>query len=788
MLPTSPSHPPRLARVRSAIVVLAVLASTLSSGSLAVGAAPQLRTATAVALSPVNVRLLARTKADAHEPTPRPVPRLSLPARAGAPQLKGAAQAPAAPLVRVASPGFFEQTAFGGMADSAGGGSTSPTIEPPDPWVAVGPSHVVQAVNTRLRFSTRLGAQLAEVSLVSFFGENSQAIDGDARVLYDKIHGRWVASELSADCSTGHLRLAVSDSNDPTSSWHRWVLNFPGQLPDYPGLGFSSDKVALSANRFAWSGCAPGAFIDGYFAVLDWADLLAGTSTFTYKTLTSPTVDTWRPAPNLTSDPVLHLIGEGSSGEVFYLAVTGTNHAGNTDFTGNDLTGAGIVDSFLTPPQPIDPLGQIGPTVLDSRPTDAVWQSGHLWFVSTYPHTYDGGATFRDVVRITEIATAGSVSVVQDVLLGDAGFDAFYGGIGLTSLGGAFIVMAESSASSPVSLLVGYQRPSAPNTIAGFRTLATGLAGYKGDRWGDYVGVATDPVYPHAVWQAGEFANSVGSWSTRVSKLTEDAVAPTITSRSPLANAVNVGVSPTVTAVLSEAVTGVDATSMALSNVADFVNLAATVSYNPSTRTATLHPAAPLQEGATYRVAMSGRIKDLSGNALAWTTWTFSTGAPTTFKRGTHTGYKFNSTGGVIGIKTFTLASDSAASAGGRGTVTNQSGMWLTITSGLWAGYRIRESSVVYLNSMPISPPAGANMKFSPAVPLTFLKGTHTGYKFDSAGAVTGEKTFTLGSTSYATTVSRSTTSTQSGKWFLVSGGVWAGYWLLASEVVFLKP
>jgi hypothetical protein len=103
-------------------------------------------------------------------------------------------------------------------------------------------------------------------------------------------------------------------------------------------------------------------------------------------------------------------------------------------------------------------------------------------------------------------------------------------------------------------------------------------------------------------------------------------LAPTVVAKSPAPSATNVSLSPTATARFSEAVTGVSTSSMVLSKTSDYVGIAASVTYDPATLTATLHPSASLLPNTTYRLALSGRIKDVDGNSLAWTTWTFTTG------------------------------------------------------------------------------------------------------------------------------------------------------------------
>ena len=269
-----------------------------------------------------------------------------------------------------------------------------------------------------------------------------------------------------------------------------------------------------------------------------------------------------------------------------------------------------------------------------------------------------------------------------------------------------------------------------------------------------------------------------------------DTTPPTVTVKSPLPNATNVSVSTNVTATFSEAVTGVSTGTFAISKSPYTVNLPAAVSYNGGSKTATLNPNANLLPGTKYRVALSGGIKDTAGNPLAWTTWYFTTAssppALVTFKQGTHTGYQFNASGALTASKTFTLTANSGAQSTTRQAITNQSGMWLLISSGVWTGYWVRESSTTYLTASPIPLPAGSNAIFSPAKLLTILKGTHTGYQFTGSGALTASKTFTLTANSGAQTTARSTRTNQYGKWFLVSSGVWAGYWVLSSDVIHL--
>ena len=82
--------------------------------------------------------------------------------------------------------------------------------------------------------------------------------------------------------------------------------------------------------------------------------------------------------------------------------------------------------------------------------------------------------------------------------------------------------------------------------------------------------------------------------------------------------------------------------------------------------------------------------------------------------------------------------------------------------------------------------PSRGNWRLLPGQSLAFLKGTHTAYQFGSTGAVTATKTYTLSGNSSASTSSRSALTNQSGSFYSVTTGVWAGYWMRASDVVYL--
>jgi hypothetical protein len=190
-------------------------------------------------------------------------------------------------------------------------------------------------------------------------------------------------------------------------------------------------------------------------------------------------------------------------------------------------------------------------------------------------------------------------------------------------------------------------------------------------------------------------------------------VTPSVLGTYPAANAtvVSVAVQPAVQ--FERIVAGVGPASFLLRRP-DGTSVPATVTNNGDSRQYTLHPSSQLQQGTTYTLVLTSAIVGVEGGAIepvsgSFTTWgnpppsppsgptTFSPAAQVLFKQGTHTGYRFSASGALTASKTYTLTKDSGAATSQRATLPNQSGSWLYITNGVWAGYWLRASDVLGL-------------------------------------------------------------------------------------------
>lgn len=101
---------------------------------------------------------------------------------------------------------------------------------------------------------------------------------------------------------------------------------------------------------------------------------------------------------------------------------------------------------------------------------------------------------------------------------------------------------------------------------------------------------------------------------------------PTVTRRSPAANARGIRRLANATATFSENVGGVSRTTFTLKNTRNGRGVTVTVSYNSRTHVATLNPSVTLARNTTYTATLGSRIKDSDGNPITAMSWRFTTG------------------------------------------------------------------------------------------------------------------------------------------------------------------
>jgi hypothetical protein len=272
---------------------------------------------------------------------------------------------------------------------------------------------------------------------------------------------------------------------------------------------------------------------------------------------------------------------------------------------------------------------------------------------------------------------------------------------------------------------------------------------------------------------------------------------PSVTSVTPARNAVGVDPSGSIQATFNKPVTGVSSSSFLVSDVYG-LTVPGTVTYSSGARRATFVPSLPLEAGLVYRATLTTAIKNLLGSRMARYTWLFTVAgavAPSTtlyapaqqllLAAGTNTRYQFTMAGVMRAEQSATLAADTMVSTSVRRTLPAQAGTWFYVSDGKWHGYWLRQSDAVQLAEGGAVVGVAEPQPFEAPAEVRIRRGTHTGYTFSSTGVMTAHKTVTVMGR-LADTIELATIANQAGSWFRMSSGNWSGYWLRASDVVYL--
>jgi hypothetical protein len=403
-------------------------------------------------------------------------------------------------------------------------------VQPPDTQVAAGPGVVLEATNDSLSVWSKAGSLLAWADVNAFFLLPSTLSFSDPRVLYDAQSGRWILSGFAFDSANdSQTLLAVSTTSDPTANWNLYTVadnSKSGVLTDQPMTGVCNDKVVMSWNDFNSS-----TFIEAQTMVLQKSSLLAGsnsvnihifTSTSEYRLVPaqslSPTTTCWMTVNN--ADTALG--GSSTNPKLGVIAITGTPNANNVKLTETDLT----IQATSPPPNPQQPSGTTNNSGNDDGLLSAVWQGNVMWTSATDACTPTGDTATRNCMRLIEVSTSGTPSVLHDEDVSTNGVDEYYPAVSLSYTGDLFVSYTASSSAQYPGAYAAISPSISGTAFTAPITIEAGTASYNGGstpRWGDYSGAAPDPSAPGAVWVAAEYAPShaaSGDWATGAAEVT----------------------------------------------------------------------------------------------------------------------------------------------------------------------------------------------------------------------------------------------------------------------------
>src|SRR2546428_113421 len=127
-------------------------------------------------------------------------------------------------------------------AQSATLGSDQP-VEPPDTQIAVGPTAVVEMVNSNISTWSKAGVRQTFADLNAFYAVPAGYSLVEPRLLYDLQSGRFFATATAADSAFNSIvYVAVSQDSNPTA-WTVWLVKGTSRvITDRPPPGTTAAK------------------------------------------------------------------------------------------------------------------------------------------------------------------------------------------------------------------------------------------------------------------------------------------------------------------------------------------------------------------------------------------------------------------------------------------------------------------------------------------------------------------------------------------------------------------
>jgi hypothetical protein len=422
---------------------------------------------------------------------------------------------------------------------------------PPDTVLAVGPSSVLEAVNSGFAVYSKAGGTLSGyTTFSSFFAPLLPVGWGgslfDPRVSYSPEHGKFAMLALGIDrvLQESYLFLAISQTSDPTGLWwtYRYAVDAANAADadawmDYCGLGADTWGLYVTCNLFRWTGSfkysqvwtlGPQHFSGGVGSGWVFWDLRWNDNSSAYSL--QPTTPY-----SSAADAATFLVNTFSSSgnRVLLWKLTGdrTNAPTLSRATISTATYEAIGENVDQPGSSSDIDGG------DARIMNAAYAHRRVYAVLTHDVDNNGRRAGWRLYQFDVDANSlpWQTLITTPTTASTGGFYYFYPAITLDGYGGTApnIAIFGSWTDSETTLTSTTNFASAlvkifsdpPNDTGPFLSYSSGSAAYVRrdsggrNRWGDYSGAAFDWSTGN-VWGAAEVAGTSNTWRTQITGLT----------------------------------------------------------------------------------------------------------------------------------------------------------------------------------------------------------------------------------------------------------------------------
>lgn len=430
---------------------------------------------------------------------------------------------------------------------------------PADVNGAMGPNHFVELLNgTFAVYDKTTGQSVLRTSDTDFWKHAGVTVAPDMatdpRIIYDPISQRWFASMVDVDPSaadptlnSNDFLLAVSDTSDPTLTWHGFLFRadpIHGNFADFPALAVDNQAVYLAGDfyRGQTNPIAPG------LCSIPKADLLATIPVITNRTwFGSMSYD--------TNGQVLQPVScfDGSvTGKVVSVTDIGNDSAPHSNLVCFAVQKATAKGATLTPSTMIQTLPWEVPdnvdfgapllTPIQPDGTSAVMAndarlSARVNAVSGVIYAVHNTQLNNHLAIRWYRIRASDNTLLESGTIADPTLDFFFPSIAANKFG--VVVIGFNACGTNLfisSCAMAGQTLNGATTFGNRVVLQSGATSYHGDdelaasllgtppfsRWGDYSATAIDPSDPNRFWTVQMFPSDAANsdvYSTQVTEL-----------------------------------------------------------------------------------------------------------------------------------------------------------------------------------------------------------------------------------------------------------------------------
>lgn len=405
---------------------------------------------------------------------------------------------------------------------------------PPDPIIAAGPNHVVALDNSRMAIFDKKGNRLQTIIADVWFSNVVPSVSAfDPQIVYDHFAERWVQCWLHVDdvASTSYWLVSVSDDSDPFGDWCNYA--FPNHLNgstnafnwgDYPKLGYDYQAIYISGRQFSFAGnfnyCkmriipkselyAPGCGSVSYTDYWDFRDPNNPIQRVDGPPIAASHFDSTNTAYIVVDSPYLT--------STFITLWTIENPTSTTP----TVSAVNIPTTIAAPPPDANQLGGGTPRIDSGRRSyrNAVYKDGNIWTATAIAGGTANAYAFARYLRLD----VNSLTAIEDVALGANGFYYLYPAVMVDEDNNLVMVFTRSADTEYAGAAYTGRKDSDPPGLSPSVLLKEGEANYvktfggTRNRWGDYMGIALDPVHRNQIWgfiqYAASPANTWGIWT-----------------------------------------------------------------------------------------------------------------------------------------------------------------------------------------------------------------------------------------------------------------------------------